>query len=470
MTAPPIRRRMVPGAMAMQRRGMGPVVDKRIGVFYDSPFTTKGTSLALLAFLLYIVCITTVRVTVGTESMIVAIVAMFFEKHKLLLPRIVVWAFALVAWAFVGYATTKYPATVLTEIGEFTKICLVVVVAMNVVTTRARLRLLLAWTTLWFVLYPMRGTLVNYFTGSNTLDGRAIWNGTFSNPNDLAGLCLVQWAICLGLLETERKPWIKWMNIVSVAILPLIVVLTQSRGAFIALVVFGILVVKQNWAKVKKRIPLIVVGAVIIVAMAPDVAFKRLTSMSLETQDLAYIEKEQVNIDNGSAAQRWMIWKIAGTIFAENPVTGVGLGAYNAEHGVVSVRPEFLAQAVGKRDTHSTYLNLLAELGIVGFVCFGMIVYITLRASYRARKLAKQTHPALAIQQLYLEVGLYAYLVAGIWGTYGKLVPTYFYIAIVCVSAQLLVEEVSPRKGVRGGRMRRGLAPVVPTEAAGVRV
>lgn len=452
----------------MQRARSGVQAVTRVGVFSDSPFTMKGTSLSLLAFLLYIVCITTVRVTVGTESMAVAIVAMFMEKHKLILPRIVYWAFALVAWAFVGWSTTMYPSTVITEIGEFTKICLVVLVAMNVVTTRARFRLLLAWTTFWFVAYPMRGTLVNYFTGNNTLDGRAIWNGTFSNPNDLAGLCILQWAICLGLLETERKPWIRWMNLASVALLPMIVILTQSRGAFIALAVFGLLVVKQNWATVKKRIPLIIAGGVMIVILAPGVAFDRLTHISLETQDLSNTAPEDVSIDNGSAAQRVMIWRIAATIFAENPITGVGLGAYNNAHGVVGARPEFLGQAVGKRDTHSTYLNLLAELGIVGFVFFCMIVYITLSSSYRARKLAKKTHPALAIQQLYLEAGLYAYLVAGVWGTYGKLVPTYFYIAIVCVSARLLTEEVNPRAGVRGGRMRRNLAPVVPTEAAGV--
>lgn len=467
MTAPPIRRRMVPGAAAMQRVGRS-LQPLRAGVFSDSPFTLSGTSVSLLAFLLYIVCITTVRVTVGTESMIVAIVFLLMEK-KLILPRIVVWAFALVVWAFIGWSTTEYPSTVWNEIQEFSKVCLVVLVAMNVMTTRKRMRLLLSWTTFWFVVYPMRGTLMNYFTG-NTLDGRAIWNGTYSNPNDLAGLCLLQLGISLGLLVTEKKPWIRLMNFSCVVLLPLIVILTQSRGAFVASLVFVVLLVKQNWETVKKRLPLIIALGVLIVAIAPDKAFERLTSASIEVNDLEYIDPEKVSIDNGSAAQRWLIWKIAATIFIEHPVMGVGLGAYQPTHGVVSIRKEFLGQAVGKRDTHSTYLNILAELGVVGFICFSMILYITLTSSYRARKLAKATQPALAMQQLYLEVGLYAYLVAGIWGTYGKLVPTYFYISIVCVSAKLLVEEVAPARGVRSGRMRRGLAPVVPTEATGVHV
>ncbi len=466
MTAPQIRRRMMPGAATMQRaRGGLQMVSSRLGVYTDSPFIMKGTSVAFMAFLLYIVCITTVRVTVGTEAMVVAIVTMFMEKHKLILPRIVFWAFAFVAWAFVGYATTQYPKTVLTDIGEFTKICLVVLVAMNVVHTRARFRMLLAWTTFWFVVYPMRGTLVNYVTGGNTLEGRAVWNGTFSNPNDLAGLCILQWAICLGLLETEQKRWFKLMNLAAVALLPLIVVLTQSRGAFVALVAFGVLVVKLNWQKVKKRLPVIVAGAVLIFILSPGAAFERLTSMSLSTQDIGYIDPATIHVDRGSAAQRWMIWKIGATIFIENPITGVGIGAYNLSHGVVAVRPEFLGQAIGKRDTHSTYLNLLAEMGIVGFIFFGMILYVTISSSYRARQLAKKTHPALAVQQLYLEVGLYSYLVAGIWGTYGKLVPTYFFIAIVSVSARLLAEEVSPRKPAR---LRRGGAPIAPAGAIGV--
>ena len=430
-----------------------------IGVFSDSPFKLKGTSVAFLAFLVYIVCITTVRVTVGTEAMVLAMLTLFMEKHKLHFPRIVAWAFALVAWAFVGYATTVYPSVVLTEIGEFTKICLVVLVGINVISTRARLRMLLVWTTFWYVAYPMRGTLVNYFIGGNTLDGRAIWNGVYVNPNDLAGLCLLQLSICLGLLETEQKKWVKFLNLSGIVFLPLIIVLTQSRGAFIALAVTCILLAKQNWAKVRKRLPLIIALAVVVVVIAPDVAFKRLTSVSLQFQDLDETAETKVHIDQGSAAQRWLIWKIAGTIFVENPVTGVGIGAYNRAHVVVAARPEFLGMAMGARDTHSTYLNLLAELGVVGVLCFVMIVYITGRTAYQARTLARASRPALANQVLYLEVGLYGYLIAGIWGTYGKLVPTYFFIAIVYAASRLLINEVGP---VQKARKHRRVLPAPP--------
>jgi O-antigen ligase len=122
----------------------------------------------------------------------------------------------------------------------------------------------------------------------------------------------------------------------------------------------------------------------------------------------------------------------------------VGLGAYGNAHYVYAQSPRFDPIARGHRDTHNTYLNLMAETGLIGFACFAALVVVTLREARRTRKKLQATHPALASQLFFLEIGAYGYLVAGIWGTYGRLVLTYFYLAIVYATARLFAREETP--------------------------
>jgi O-antigen ligase len=146
--------------------------------------------------------------------------------------------------------------------------------------------------------------------------------------------------------------------------------------------------------------------------------------------------------DEGSARQRLEIWKVARTIVAENPLTGVGLGAYPNAHYVYAQRPIFDPTALGRRDTHSTYLNLMAETGIPGFIIFMTILAVTLVDAERTRRRVKASQPQRALQLYYMEAGLLAYLIAGIWGSYGEIVLTYLYLALMSVATQLLKSTV----------------------------
>jgi hypothetical protein len=75
--------------------------------------------------------------------------------------------------------------------------------------------------------------------------------------------------------------------------------------------------------------------------------------------------------------------------------------------------------------------------------------------------------PALALQLFNMEVGLYGYLVAAIWGSYGWLVPTYIYLALMHVGARLLVEHGELLEPMVG-RRRLSLAPAAAIATASV--
>lgn len=472
----PVRKRFAEvrkGAVTLAAAASAPARDDG---FYDSPISLKNLTPAYVAFCAYIFAIITTRVPIGTAAMATAILTLLMEPTKLRFPRVLMFAFALVAWAFVGYGTTNYPDEVADQTYEFIKVCAVVLVAVNVLTTRARLRLFLLGSMVAFFIYPARGTLQNYFMGE-TLQGRAIWNGIYANPNDLAALCLLQLGLVLGVIETERKKWVRSFAMLMGVLLPLIIVLSQSRGAFLAIAAFAGILAKRNWGLVKKKLPIVIAVCALIVIIAPDKAFRRFATIADGTdrsgggkaQGFAVENSvgQAEDLDAGSAEQRVEIWKVARSIISENVITGVGLGAYAKTHNDYAQRPEFRGgSAIGARDTHSTYLNILAELGIVGFFCFMGIMYETVTAARASQTLARTVSPRLAVQLFYLEVGLYGFLVAGIWGSYGKLIPLYVTVATVYVAARLLREEIAERAARAVPRptspfARRGVPPAL---------
>ena len=452
MTAPAIRRR---SNFAMESAQKARANSLQTG-FDSNPFLGIEWSPAYLAFAAYTFAIITYRFPIGTASMSVALLALPLEKQALRFPAVAALAMALVAWSLVGLASTSYPKVVTDHVSEFAKVCAVTFVAVNVIVTRARFRAFIVGSIILFFLFPVRGTLLAFFVYHGDVAGRAAWNYIYSNPNDLAALCLLQLSVAIGILATERKKWVVLGTRVTIGLLVLIIVLTQSRGAIIALGVFAV-IGGRRFLRNRTAVLSILGLAVFIYLAAPSSAWRRFSTISTATQredldpDLMDLQTRQ---DQGSSQQRLAIWGVATTVIAENPLVGVGLGAYPDAHYAVSLRPGSDWIARGHRDTHSTYLNLMAETGLVGFGLWATMIFLTLRTSRRARKTMEARAPALSVQLFHMEVGLYAYLVAGIWGSYGEAVPTFVHLVLMYVGARLLVEQ----GGNTAPRLRSGPA------------
>jgi O-antigen ligase len=156
-------------------------------------------------------------------------------------------------------------------------------------------------------------------------------------------------------------------------------------------------------------------------------------------------------------------------VIVENAVSGVGLGAYPDAHFVRWRRGGFSPLARGKRDTHSTYLNTMAELGIPGFLLWiGLIAHV-MRVSRRARRKQEKRFPALVMMQFALEVGMYGTLVAAVWGSYFKLIPLYMHIVTIYAAARLLEAETDqPPRLMRRGAAPAGMQPFRGARRVGV--
>lgn len=454
MTAPAIKRRsLAPAGVAVQRAGA--MAAAKLG-FDSSPFHGIEFTPAFVCFSAYMLAIITYRFPIGTASMSLAILTLPLEKQSLRLPAVAALSIALVAWAFLGLTMTAYPDMVVDAVSDFAKVCAVTFVAANVIVTRNRFRAMVVGSLILWGLFPMRGTIFAYFVYHGDVEGRAAWNYIYSNPNDLAGLALLQLSVAMGILAVERKKWVVMGTRLAVALLVLIIILTQSRGAVIALVAFGLIGARKYFTNIRAIVSVLVLAG-LVYTIAPDSVWRRFSTIKNATKsDAALYDPETVDLatrqDQSSSEQRLAIWDVALGIISANPLTGVGLGAYPEAHYVMAQRPEYKWLARGKRDTHSTYLNVMAETGIPGFLLFMGIVGMTLKNSRSARKRMEKMAPALALQLFNMEVGLYAFMVAGIWGSYGWMVPLYVHLVLMHVASRLLVEHVEGMQPMRGRR------------------
>lgn len=377
-----------------------------------SPLKGVQWTLTLLGFLLYLFVITSYRLPVGDIAIGMALAGLLLQRG-LRFPVFLGWLAVFGIWTVIAATQTEYPEAVREQLINLVKMGLIVLVAVNSLQTRPQIRLFMVFFLGCFALFPLRGAMFNFFLYHNDMAGRAIWNQLYSNPNDLGAIALLQLSMAASLLLSEPRGWIRRAAVVGVVLIPMLILMTQSRGVFLGLLVFLAIVFAGQRRRVRLALRAIAVGFALYL-IAPAGVWERLGTLqhatSTETLD-------EVDGEGGSARQRYEIWRVGFKIIRDHPVTGVGIGAYELNHEQYALHPEFNPTARGPRDAHSLYFNVLAETGYPGVVLYlGMLLTVLLGAE-RIRRRCKGTFEVTARQLLILEAGLCGFLAAAVFGS-----------------------------------------------------
>ncbi len=402
-------------------------------------------TLIYAGFIGYIFAIVTYRLPIGTNAMVIALIGLLAQRQRLRFPPAVALFGLFILWGWLGYTLTDYPAIVYEKLIEIGKVWLIMLVAVNALRTTAQIRFYMIFFLVSFAAYPVRGAIFNFVFYRSTVLGRAIWNHIYSNPNDLAALTLLPLAMAAGLVASERG-WIRKGAIASVVLLPLVVLMTQSRGGVIALVVFGLFALRGQKRKGRAFASVFAI-AVIAALFAPSGVWERMAGLQFATSAETMREVDP----EGSAASRYAIWGVATSIVADHPLTGVGFGAYPVAHERYATGADIPRGARGPRDTHSTYLNIFAEVGLPGVLLFLAMLATAVWKAETARRSSNRVNPALGTQIWYLEAALAAYLVAAVFGSFAKLTFLYLHIAVLLALA-LGAGQFAAEAGVQGSR------------------
>lgn len=400
-------------------------------------------SLTLFGFCIFTFTIVTYWINIADVGIVIGVFGLFITKMKLRFP-FPVWLYtAFILWTFIASFASQHTEISHDRIIDLLKLLVIMVVAINALHTAGQLRFYLIFLIVCFILFPVRGALVNFFIGGYTVFGRALWNYIYANPNDLAALCLVALGIAVGVrISTSHRNLVRFGAGIAAVLLLLVILLTQSRGAFLGLVVF-LTALFIHSMKRSLRMAIGLAFVVLIVAVyVPDSAWKRFSGLKMLASSSTLHEADW----ESSAAQRFEIQKVAWNIFVDHKIFGVGLGAYKLANA--SYAPH-----LGARDTHNTYLNLAAEVGLPGLILWiAMVVSVML---YAYRQQHRTDNNELANQQRWIWWGFVAYLVAGIFGSFAAITFPYLILVILWCSGNLLytstilTENGSQKSGVR---------------------
>jgi len=226
-------------------------------------------------------------------------------------------------------------------------------------------------------------------------DFRAV--GMLINPNAFGFATVI--AIILQLSGRVPLPETRWLRILGLASLLAVFVLTGSRSAWAAFavaIVIMTIVTRWEWRKLKLVVPITVVFLAGFVALLPA----QTAVLEGDQPKRFYLGGDAVaKTGHVSVSHRMEQFEGAIALWTAAPLTGAGLGVY--------LQREIELGRALPQQIHNTYLWLLAETGLVGFVLFTGFFVTLLVGSWRGRR--RDDCLLVAIPILFL-FGLFAML------------------------------------------------------------
>lgn len=239
----------------------------------------------------------------------------------------------------------------------YISIALLGFVVLTLVNSPKRLHLIL-----WLFMTSVFIVSVNSILNLSQSESGAIRSagGTF-DPNYFAISLLPFIAISFYNIGAEKNKILKFFSLVFSLTYLGAFALTQSRGGFVGLVAM-ILVAFISSRKKFVAFILVLIASVLIFSFMPEHFWERFKYAKIEVE-----EGDEMNEALGSAIRRHYLALAARDIFFDHPVFGVGIGNYYWEC------PLYYPIWAGR--AHNMHLEILAELGAVGYLLFlGMIV------------------------------------------------------------------------------------------------
>lgn len=314
-------------------------------------------------------------------------------------------------WTALSATWAEDPAAALGSFGRFFLNAFLFLIVFSGVRQRSDARRLAGA----FVAGAAAAAVYGLFASSNISADRL--GSDVLDPNELAAVLVAGSALAVAVFAAgAKRPGIRLFALGTGLFALASVLLTLSRGGLVALAasLLMAIVISGRWrAPVTVLVLALTVGAVTYFAdFASQADRDRVTNVS----------QGQGRIKEG----RTSLWQVAWRAVEDRTVEGVGAGnfpvssrKYLLEPGLVQRSDEILRNVV----VHNAYLELFAELGIVGLSLYlsliGFSLYTMLRAS---RTFRQRGDPAMQAFTMAVIVALVGNLVADFFisGEYSK--------------------------------------------------
>ncbi|MBV9897599.1 MAG: O-antigen ligase family protein [Chloroflexi bacterium] len=320
---------------------------------------------------------TTGEPTIGAAELVVALLVLAWLARGVRRRELTVQAGALVvsilgmvalAGLSIGYADDKTSAV--KEMLKWLELLLALLIVVDLVRTPEAARWLIGAMFVAGAAEAAYGA-VQFLTdsgpGAFELQGALRAFGHFDQPNPFAGYLttMLPMAVFMALAIANPTRY-RWFALVAAGLLAVGIALSQSRGAWLGGLIAAVclLLAWSTWTR-RLLIPG-ALGAALLLALAvsgalPAAILDRL-SQAIQYFGVFDVRTVEVTSDNWAVVERMAHWQAGWYMFLDHPWLGVGAGNYAQAY------PDYYVgswiEPLGH--AHDYYINMLAELGVVG--------------------------------------------------------------------------------------------------------
>ena len=250
---------------------------------------------------------------------------------------------------------------------EYLKILAIALFTTAQVDSPARLRAMFWVIAISLGFFGIKNGLLGILSGgSPILRGPG---GMLEDNNDFALAMVMNVPLLWYLGIGEGKRWVRQATLVAVCLSVVTVLLTHSRGAFLALCVTAVWIAWRS-GHLFRAILVLGVLALLFPVLAPDSVLERLASIN----------------DTGDSSRnaRLTAWATALQMISANPLLGVGMRNFQPRYREYSVIP--VTDDGQTYVAHNSYLQIWAESGSLAFVVYVVLllsVFVTCARVYR---------------------------------------------------------------------------------------
>lgn len=315
------------------------------------------------------------------------------------------------------------------ELIRFSKILLLTVVMMLVVTSRPKFRILMLVTAFSFGLLAIRATMFGFRTlGEFRVLGPP---DSFLTDNNAFALALnMSLPMFFFLAREDKNRWMRRVLYLFLATAIVGVILSYSRGGLVGLAITLAMLMFKMHRKILGAMFLLVCGFLVL-TFAPERWMDRMGNFV------------SGNLD-ASAQQRLVAWGTAWNFVLDNPIAGGGF--HTLPDVNVFQRYQLAALPGGFRSTgpHSIFVQFFADHGFVGLTLFLLLLATCMVSLSRLRTRARrvpEVHWVAHYADL-IQVSLLAYMASGAFLGLGYFDLAYQVLASTVVLGVLYAQEV----------------------------
>ena len=296
---------------------------------------------------------------------------------------------------------------------EYLKIIAIALFTTAQVDTRQRLRVILWTIALSLGFFGVKNGVFGILSGGSQITRGP--GGMLEDNNDFALAMVMNVPLLWYLGLAEGKRWIRRATLVAVFLTIVVVLLTHSRGAFLALCTSALWIAWRS-GRLFRAVLVLGVVAVLFPVLAPESVLERLSTIG-DTKE-------------SSANARLTAWATALRMIADNPLLGVGMRNFQSRFLDYSLEPGEVGHTYV---AHNSYLQIWAESGSLAFLTYLLLLVSVFFTCRRVMRHAKE-RPDLAWAGIYarmMETTTVGFMVGAFFLNRGHFDLVYHWLSLV---------------------------------------